>query len=353
MALPIVLKKAISRASAIVDRGALRVMERQMRRNGPRRPPEDARERLVALAAHYRDGSASFFPAPPAANVRETTTTKRIGKHRAIDLQFESTYRPHLPLFRDEFASYHANLTARARLYTGRAMRPTIVCIHGWGGGAYWVEERAFAVSYWLRIGLDVALFQMPYHGERTPRQARMSGALFPSSHVVRTNEAFGQAIHDLRALAGHLRERGAPAIGVTGMSLGGYTTALWASLDDDLAFAVPMIPAVDMSDLMWRHGNNSPARRRAERVGVNGELLGEVFEVHSPLSRPVKLAPEQLLIIAGRGDRITPPDQARSLWHHWNEPTLHWFDGGHLAQVGRGDGFRAIRRHVTDLGII
>jgi pimeloyl-ACP methyl ester carboxylesterase len=56
-------------------------------------------------------------------------------------------------------------------------------------------------------------------------------------------------------------------------------------------------------------------------------------------------------MIIAGRGDRITPPDQAEALWHHWQRPPLFWFPGGHLAQVGRGDAFRAMGRFLRGLG--
>jgi pimeloyl-ACP methyl ester carboxylesterase len=107
------------------------------------------------------------------------------------------------------------------------------------------------------------------------------------------------------------------------------------------------MIPAVSMADLMWRHGETSGLRQRAEAAGVNRELLGAAFAVHAPLERPVATPRERLMIVAGRGDRITPPDQARALWRHWSEPELHWFPGGHLAQVGRGRAFAEVRRHL------
>jgi pimeloyl-ACP methyl ester carboxylesterase len=352
-----VVLDAISRASATLDRGAIRFMERQMSR-GAKGPPENARELLMGVAEHYnREDTlatpSSFFPPPPQPEVHETRSAGRAGADHLIDVTYPSTYQPFLPQFRDELASYPENLTARARIYAHRQPRPAIICLHGWGGGAWWLEERAFLVAYLVRIGLDVVLFQLPYHGDRTPRLGSRSGSLFPSQNVVRTNEAFGQAIYDLRGLAMYLRERGAPAVGVTGMSLGGYTSALWASLDDTLAFAAPMIPAVSMSGLMWQHGKATSARRRAEKVGVSRELLDQVFAVHAPLTRPVKLPRERLLIVGGRGDRITPPEQARALWRHWGEPDLHWFPGGHLAQVGRGDGFRALRRKLTELDLI
>lgn len=355
---PRVVNHAIASASAAVDHGVLRLMQRTMERNRQPRPPSDARNRLVELARLYRGEAACnlgddspFFPAPAPAEVSAEQAPNRRSGESVLDLSFPSTYQPYARGYAEEYASYHANLTVRARLFTGDQPRPTIVCLHGWGGGAYWLEERAFVVSYLRRIGLDVVLFQLPFHGDRTPRQAVRSGALFPSAHVVRTNEAFGQAIHDLRALARYLRERGASAVGVAGMSLGGYTTALWASVDATLDFAIPMIPAVSMSELMWRHGARSPARRLAKKLGVDRELLDDAFAVHAPLSRPVKLDRERLLIIAGRGDRITPPDQARKLAAHWGDPPVHWFPGGHLAQIGRGDAFRMIRRHLAELG--
>jgi pimeloyl-ACP methyl ester carboxylesterase len=225
-----------------------------------------------------------------------------------------------------------------------------MVCIHGWGGGVLWLEERAFAVDYWLRQGFDVVLFDLPYHGRRLPA-GRARGALFPSQHVVRTNEAFAQAVWDLRALRAWFAARG-QVTGALGMSLGGYTTALWASVDRELAFAVPWIPAVDMADLMWRHGESSPARRRAQAAGVDNELLRDAFRVAAPTTRAPQIAPARRMIVAGRADWITPPDQAERLWRHWDECEIHWFPGGHLAQVGRADALRAVRRRLDALAL-
>jgi pimeloyl-ACP methyl ester carboxylesterase len=231
-----------------------------------------------------------------------------------------------------------------------------VVCLHGWGGGPYWIEEHAFPIERWLARGLDVLLFQLPFHGRRAPRpapgQIGGSGALFPSPDLQRTNEAFGQAIHDLRSLAAALRQRGAPALGAIGMSLGGYVTALWASLDGDLAFAVPIIPAVVMADLMWRQGGDGPTRRLAEQAGMDRDVVAAVLAVHAPLTRPVRLPDDRLLIVAGRGDRITGPAHAEALWHHWRHPDIVWFPGGHLAQFGRATAFRAVTDRLADLGL-
>ena len=321
----------------------------------------DARARMLELARLYSDGTlghpSRFFPEPTPADVQLRPAGDGPLGTQVVDLSYRSDYVPFLAAARAGYLAVSENLTAHARWWTSDRGRPTIVLLHGWGGGNFWLEQRAFAVPYWLRHGYDVVAFQLPFHGERAPDVGGMvrSGALFPSPNPLRTNEGFGHAIYDLRALAMFLRARGASAVGAMGMSLGGYTTSLWASVAGPadaggVDFAVAMIPAVSMADLMWRHGEDSPVRRRAAKAGVTGELLAEVFAVHAPLTRAPRVPEGARFVIAGRGDRITPPDQALALAAHWGVEPL-WFDGGHLAQVGRGDALRTVRRALGTLG--
>jgi pimeloyl-ACP methyl ester carboxylesterase len=351
----------LTRASAVIDRGVVRFMERRMAPRTPRIEPGDARARLIELADAYRDDTlgtpSRFFPAPALPTMKVTPQGEGpLGTH-VVDLAYPSEYEPFHPLARDLHLRVTENLTAHARWWTSDRGRPTIVLLHGWGGGNHWVTARSFLVPYWLRHGFDVAAYVLPFHGTRAPGTAiGSSGALFPSPNPLRTNEAFGQAIHDLRALAMFLRSRGSSAVGALGMSLGGYTTSLWASIagPDDIGgldFAVAMIPAVSMARLMWRHGEHSPTRLRAAKAGITEELLENVFAVHAPTTRAVRVPRERLAVIAGRGDRITPPDQAEALAEHWGVD-VQWFEGGHLAQVGRGDAFRAVRRQLGALGL-
>lgn len=323
--------------------------------------PRDARVRLVELATAYGAGlglPSSFFPVPELPVVQ----TRALGDGplgtQIVDLAYPSGYVPFLPAARELLDRVSENDTAHARWWTSGKHRPTIVLLHGWGGGNHWVTARTFGVTYWLRHGFDVVAAVLPYHGARAPETTRSpmkSGALFPSPNPLRTNEGFGQAIYDLRSLSAWLRGRGASAVGAMGMSLGGYTTALWASVAGPqeiggIDFAVAIIPAVSMSRLMWRHGEANPTRRHAAKAGITEELLADAFAVHAPLSRPVRLPSERLAVIAGRGDRITPPEQAESLAAHWGV-TVGWFEGGHLAQVGRADAMRDVRRQLGNLG--
>src|SRR4029078_3594400 len=67
------VRSVLTRASAAIDRSALRFMERRM---APRTPPiqdGDAREKLIELSAIYRDGTlghpSPVFPEPTPARI--------------------------------------------------------------------------------------------------------------------------------------------------------------------------------------------------------------------------------------------------------------------------------------------
>lgn len=319
----------------------------------PRVHAADAREKLLAITRAYSDGTLSapspFFPAPTLPEVQLASRGDGPLGTQVVDLTFASDYQPFHPDARDLYLSTAENLTAHARWWTSDRGRPTIVMIHGWGAGSHWVSERAFEVPYWLKHGYDVACFVLPFHGARSPTGSL--NPIWPTPNPLRMNEGFGHAIYDLRALSLFLRARGSSAVGVIGMSLGGYTTGLWASVagpDDPggIDFAVAMIPAVSFARLMWRHGDGTTAQRRASSAGITEDMLADAFAVHAPTTRPARVPRDRLYVIAGRGDRITPPDHAEALARHWGVD-VRWFNGGHLAQLGRGDAVRAVRRSL------
>ena len=184
----------------------------------------------------------------------------------------------------------------------------------------------------------------LPFHAVR----ARGRSALFPSSDPRFTNEGFRQAVHDLRALADLLRDRGASAVGVMGMSLGGYTTSLLATVMPDLAFAVPIIPLASIADFARDGGRlvGTPAEQRLQH-----EALEAAHRVVSPLARAPRVPSDRVLVLAAEGDRITPVSHARRIADHFGAP-LELFVGGHVLQLGRASAFRSIGRMLGRLGL-
>jgi len=136
-------------------------------------------------------------------------------------------------------------------------------------------------------------------------------------------------------------------------MSLGGYTAALWASLDK-LAFVIPVVPLVSIGDMVWDLFRNEAkvngAIASGELLGLTREELRALYEVHCPLSYTPKVPLERRMILAGLGDEIIPSNQPQMLWTHWGKPRIHWFEGGHLAQIAEGGALREVHNFLLSL---
>jgi dienelactone hydrolase len=227
----------------------------------------------------------------------------------------------------------------------------TVLAVHGFTMGWPRIDAIALLASEWFRAGLDVALLTLPFHGPRTPAGALFSGDSFARPDVTELNEAVRRAVREILLATRWLRAEMGHAVGLLGLSLGGYLAATAAGLDPDLAFVVAMVPPVCFGDLAWRF---LPGRESATAAtpALGHEELRRAFRVHSPLAHVPRVARERLLIVAGRGDRIVPPEHPSSLWRHWGEPAIHWFDGSHLAPFGRAGIAAAIRAHLAAIGL-
>jgi pimeloyl-ACP methyl ester carboxylesterase len=227
----------------------------------------------------------------------------------------------------------------------------TVVSVHGFTMGDPVIGATALMAADWFRLGLDVMLVTLPFHGARTPPDARYSGELFASWHVGRLNEAVRQSIYDLRRVTAWLRSRSDAAVGVVGMSLGGYLTALLAALDPALAFAIPIAAPVRLGTFPSTLFAYSRYARRTPPP-FTMEELDDAYRAHAPLTYPLAIDPDRTLIVAGRGDAIVPPEHALALWEHWRRPAIHWFGGSHVTPFRRAAVFAAGARHVRRLGI-
>ena len=83
--------------------------------------------------------------------------------------------------------------------------------------------------------------------------------------------------------------------------------------------------------------------------LGHRGLTVQQVVK----LAHALQVPRERVLIVAGRGDRIVPPEHPNALWRHWGEPNIFWFSGSHLAPFARPRIVRAIVHHLEDLEIL
>jgi esterase/lipase len=320
-------------------------------------PAADELPRMRAAAAPFlsgplRDEPRRYFdfldhplevPEPVAGYQRRRDGGTIVGR------RFASAYRPYAG------ADDEPNDTILVEHWTHerQAPRATILALHGFSMGTPRIDAWAMFASAWFARGLDVALLTLPYHGKRTPRGARFSGERFANPDPAAMHEAVRRAVYEVQLVRTWLRAQSGRPVGLLGLSLGGYLSALTAGLVDDLDFVVPMVPPVCIGDLAWRFFSASRAQRQGATPAYSHGELRAMYRVHSPLAFPLRLERRRALIIAGRGDRIVPPEHPHALWEHWGRPAIHWFSGSHLVPFGRDRIVAAVLDHLRDLEIL
>jgi pimeloyl-ACP methyl ester carboxylesterase len=333
-----------------VDRAAtLAVQARNnARRTASIAPPSgDQRAQLLKGFAELYPATLSdeFFLPVRAISPVARVSPNEFGVPHAFDLSWDSDYQPFIAGMRERYERTTENQAASVRMFCAEEKRPVALLIHGYMAGNYQVEARLWPVQRFLRSGYDVAFFTLPFHGVRA-NPARRGAPEFPGADPRFSNEGFRQVIGDLRNFMAWLREQGHPEIGVMGMSLGGYTAALLATVQDDLAFCVPVIPLASLADFAREQGELSAA---PEAEAQEHALLERIYRVVSPVDRRPRIAPARTLVVAAKADRITPVAHARKLAAHFGAPLVSWH-GGHLLQLGRNAAFRRVEALLREL---
>lgn len=271
-------------------------------------------------------------------------------------LSFDSPFQPVNPSQHKPYLRHGANRVAHARMLRHRqGPRPTIVAIHGFTADWYLINEWVFALPWFYRMGCDIVLFTLPFHGPRQSRCSPFSGHGYFAGGPSRLNEAVAQSVYDFRILFEWLqRQRGVEQIGVTGLSLGGFTTAMLASVEDRLSFAIPNVPVVSLADLVleWQPiGWLLRAAFATKRMDLTD--VRRLVAVSCPLTYPPVLPSERLMIVSGVGDRLAPPKHSRLLWDHWGRCRIHWFPGSHIIHMDRGAYLTEMARFMVGRGFL
>jgi hypothetical protein len=300
----------------------------------------------------FHDDPASYHRAPEApAEVLRKRARAWVGRRPTDyeELRFASAYTPHPgePGGR-RWLKHPKNHTFAAQLLEHEGPpRPWVVCVHGFGMGTPVPNFAAFRADRLHRaLGSNVVMPSLPLHGARTT--SRMSGGEVLSPDYLQLAHLFAQATWDVRRLIAWIRTRGGSRVALSGLSLGGYVSALVCSLEDGLDGVIAGIPAVDFPNVAR---DNEPwvMRRYGEDAKVDWDEVRAATHAVSPLALAPRVPVERRYIFAGTADRVARPDQARALWRHWDRCAIHWFSGGHVAAQFNGSVTPFVERALAE----
>ena len=225
--------------------------------------------------------------------------------------------------------------------------RPWVIAVHGAEQGNDLDLVALRAKHLHESLGLNVAVPVLALHGHR-----RLPGVQVPDVDPVGNIAWALVAVAELRALRRWIAVQGDPPVGIYGVSLGGYLTALTAGVEPDLDVAVAGIPMVSINRLLARHAVRSLSRD-GRRTGalLRADSVRELERFVDPLQFEPAVPVGRRHVIAGLVDRITTPHQALALWEHWGQPEITWFGGGHVGHVWSRDARAHVDRALAGLG--
>ena len=322
-------------------------------RPGDAKAERDALRFYAELAA-TKDPTIAFPKPvdPPRVSSRPANPVAEWIAHGHVrNLRFQSSFQAMYPPVRERRAGYARNNVVHAQHWMhDDGPHPTLCLIHGFMGSAYLFNGLFFSLPWFYRSGYDILLYTLPFHGARAEKYSPFSGFGYFADGFAGFSEAMAQAVHDFRSVLDYLEYTGVDRIALTGMSLGGYTSALIAGVDDRIQAVIPNVPVVTPesafddwfpANLLVKLGNRV--------IGTDRELSSAASLYHSPLNYAPLVPKDRRLIITGLGDRLAPPEQAEALWEHWDRCAFHWFPGNHVLHVSQPDYLRRMTRFMRD----
>jgi dienelactone hydrolase len=211
-----------------------------------------------------------------------------------------------------------------------------VVVLHILGGDF----DLARLFSRYLASRNVAALFlKMPYYGERRPAEGRVR---MVSVDPQQTVAGMQQAVLDIRRAAAWLasREEVDPeGLGIFGISLGGITSALTASVEPRFSRVCLMLAGGDIAQVSWQRPEFARLRDKWIADGGTRESYVDLLKTIDPVTYARPVAGREVLMINATHDEIIPRACTESLRRAFGEPKIIWYNAGHISCM----------RHILD----
>ena len=208
---------------------------------------------------------------------------------------------------------------------------PALILLHGW------LMDRVQALVYrrWARHvakrGIEVWLPRLPYHLERA-EPGEISGIRSLSPDLATSLDAVRQATAEARLLGRWLRLRGAPRVGIWGMSLGGWIAALAATLDRDWDAVALWAPVAAPAEVLWESGLLGLLRDEIVAGGLGeSDFESPAFSELTPALRDSLVPRRRIQLTASTHDQVVSPRSIGRLARRWHID-VRWVPHGHIS---------------------
>lgn len=251
------------------------------------------------------------------------STSADVNGMRVWELRFPSPVRSPVEANNTVHCEYFQPQTA--------GKHSAVVVLHILGGD--FPLSRLFCVSLAQR-GCAALFLKMPYYGPR--RDPRVDRRMI-SENPRETLEGMTQAILDIRRAVAWLATReevDAQQLGIFGISLGGITGALAATVEPRLNQGCFLLAGGNIARVAAESPELERIRRRwAEGGGTREEFL-EVLEKIDPVTYGAGARGKRILMLNALEDEVIPRPCTDALWEALGQPEIVWYPGGHYTVI-------------------
>jgi hypothetical protein len=301
----------------------------------------EAARRARAIESGEIDAAPDrFCPQPEAPRAIARRGTVRFRGVEAAHISFPSDFQVPAGIpGADRWDACRSNHSVHAYVLEHDDAAPWLVNVHGVKQGDPTDMFLFRSGMHRERYGVNVVHPVLPMSGPRADHLSPQLPGVDLSTNVI----GLAQATWDVRRTLQWIRQRSDAPIILHGVSLGSYVAALVAGLDDGLYAVIAGLPVIDYPGLMRRHARRMELPESDLRL-ADDPAIDSLYSSVSPLNVAPQVPIERRYIYAGKLDQISSAHQALTLWNHWDMPSMHWFDGGHL---GGALWDRGVKRYI------
>jgi len=288
----------------------------------PYRLPPNFPSQLCSYIESWRKASFKEYYYPDARYENKITTYIANAIDRQNQLTFPSFIRsPH------SFSNY-----ATFELYPSKRgwhQAPTMILLHGLlslslKGYIKWVR--------WLNNkGWNAVIMHLPYHFQRKPDSFSLISPSCVQPNIVHTMETLRQSVIDLYIFTKGLRLMGSPLIGAWGISYGGWIITQVACLEKTFHKLILVEPLLNIQHVIWSSPIGKEIRRKLKRLGISHSETEPHLRLACPSFSMPKVRGDNILIVGGQFDPISPPWILKKIQEKWEAKHLYILPVGHL----------------------
>ncbi len=292
----------------------------------------------VATAANFeaRSGSITFTPAASESQVPERFRLAAADfAWQAVPVPIDSqTVEVWDVTFPSPVVTPHAcNNTVHAEFYRSKrdGRRPAVIVLHILGGD--FPLSRLFC-NRLAQQGVSALFVKMPFYG---PRRDENSKRRMVSINPDETVEGMTQAVLDIRRSVAWLAARDdvdAGRIGIFGISLGGITGGLAASIEPQIGHVCLLLAGGDIGRVALDSPELKKVRGALPKSMTDKETLIKTLAVIDPVTYAERAKGKRILMLNASHDEVIPKACTLSLWKGFGEPEIAWYSGGHYSVI-------------------